>query len=146
MKKILCLVLFSLGIASFAQTTNNKPYVCYCSLYLTLPEYLTLPDMRDLVDNERAFVVIDLPFRGKFLLGDSEGYNVVIPYYSVSSILTYMSKLGWEYVETLRETRDNWVENKTYIMRKLVSNDEEVLEGIYLKERVESKERQEQIK
>lgn len=114
MKKYLLLIMLLLGICSAnAQNYKNdgKPYAFYCKIYKSGSSNIGIrwPDNKkdNTLCNEN---------------GDEIKFNNVI------DALTYMSKRGWELdaVTYIEPSRD-----KAYILKKMVTNDEEAKEGLY---------------
>lgn len=116
MKKYLIIIMLLLGICSAnAQNFKNdgKPYAFYCKIY------------RCGSSNDK--IGIRWPtYKKDNILYNENGEE--IKFNNAIEALNYMSKRGWEldavtYIEPSRE--------KAYILKKMVTNDEEAKEGLY---------------
>ena len=116
MKKVLSL-LFFVFLCQYANAQNianpDQPYDCYCLLH-------PFGFLKDVASS--FWCEIKLPTSDKYLrLKDEEGNN--ISFKGEGDLFMYMSKRGWEYVDTLTKGA-----NVYYIMKKKVLKDEDASE------------------
>lgn len=111
MKKLFLLstlLLLSLSVSAQRIDTPNEPYYIYC---LAIGANLISPTIYIGEDKEEYFIMKDNEEKEKFIMGND--------------LMTYMSKRGWEYVES--------VGSSGYFFRKKVISDNEAFANLILK-------------
>ena len=114
MRKILLFIVLCCCISASAQRVD-KPgdaYDYFCYVY---------------IDMNQAIVI--LSDQKKKILADENGKAIKFKY--ITEVLTYLSKRGWIFVDSYG---DNKTYDKSVIMKKFVTSDEQALEHLNFKE------------
>lgn len=111
MKKFILIFLLTLHMNASAQRIDkpNEPYFVYCYLSISMQNEAQLTIGED---------------GNYYIIADEDGEKLSFP--SKANFLTYMSKRGWEYVESL--IPNDWY----FILRKAVLSDNEAFSGLKL--------------
>ncbi len=119
MRKIILLILLSVFMSSKAQNIAEpeEPYDYYCIVYIGnwSKAYVSMP----FSGNVHAIMNED---------GKKKSFNNTV------ELLTYMSKHGWKYVESITYDR-----NSAYLMKKTVRSDNEAKGELILEYEIEQK-------
>lgn len=105
---LLSLLLLSLSVSAQRIDKPNEPYFIYC---LVIGANLISPTIYIGEDKEEYFIMKDNEEKEKFIMGND--------------IMTYMSKRGWDYVESVGASG--------YFFRKKVISDNEANANLILK-------------
>jgi len=74
----------------------------------------------------KAYLITDKPVLSHYIY-DKDGN--LVEFENDVEIINYMTRRGWMYVESIDAGRDNMI----YVMKKNVTNDKNVFQGLFLK-------------
>lgn len=111
MKRLFVFLLIFIPMMLNAQRVDKpgEPYEVYCVVY---------------IPSISKVITITIPNHESSWLYESNGREIRIKHFSDGFL--YLSKLGWKYVEDIG--------NDSYLFKKQVYSDNEIKEGMYLKE------------
>ena len=113
-------MLFCCGMASGQNLANpDQPYECYCVIH-------PYGFMKNALNKMRCEV--SFPSSDSYIKLRDENGDVIV-FRGEAELFSYMSKRGWEYVDTIVKNADFM-----YVMKKKVFKDEDALEHFIIKE------------
>lgn len=115
MKKLILFLLMMVPIISLAKDLDNEEYYVYCGINVS--------------GNNTVYVFFDFNKNYEALYDEN---NKPLKMIEVEAI-NYMSRLGWEYVESIYSKSALY--DHYFLFKKKVKSDEEILHGFIFKEK-----------